>query len=189
MSNIQNDKYMEDQQEYDSTPGALYKVETQLSEDKSSQTSKNMPPVKASSTSKNDSVVKNVWLLIGVANKLLLENEPTNISVDPYTKYSGYQPQYIVDAMNSAFGIDGWGFTEDRNEFVKDDKGVPLMALAQVTVWIGDKSICRQAYGQGRVTRSDYGDAKKSAQTDALKKALSYFSIGNRAFLGLLNKQ
>ena len=28
----------------------------------------------------------------------------------------------------------------------------------------------------------------KSAQTDAIKKALSYFSVGNRAYLGMLGK-
>ena len=32
----------------------------------------------------------------------------------------------------------------------------------------------------------DYGDAVKSAQSDAMKKALAHFSIGKRAYQGLL---
>src|SRR6185312_17383890 len=43
-------------------------------------------------------------------------------------------------------------------------------------------------WGQNRVTRGDIGDARKGAQTDAIKKALSYFSIGNRAYQGLLGE-
>ncbi len=36
------------------------------------------------------------------------------------------------------------------------------------------------------MTRGAVGDARKGAQTDALKKGLSYFGIGNRAYHGLL---
>jgi len=64
----------------------------------------------------------------------------------------------------------------------------PSVVVCSIRVWLGDKECSRTAYGQGRVTKGDLGDAYKSAQTDAIKKALSYFSIGNRAYLGLLVK-
>jgi len=116
-------------------------------------------------------------------NKALELGEPDNISEDPYTHYTGYQPQTIIDAMNDSLGIDGWGFEDLSNEVNEES----TLALAQVKVWIGSVDNFRTAYGQGRVTRGDVGDGRKSAQTDALKKALSYFSVGNRAYLGLLD--
>lgn len=122
-------------------------------------------------------------------NSVLESGEPNNISVDPYSNYSGYAPQAVIDAINSAIGYDKWGFDDLSSELhtvdTKDGKG--LLAVAQVRVWISDRDTYRTAYGQGRVTKGDIGDGKKSAQTDALKKALSYFSIGNRAYLGLLD--
>jgi hypothetical protein len=44
------------------------------------------------------------------------------------------------------------------------------------------------AWGQARVTKGDLGDARKGAQTDAIKKVLSSFSIGNRAYKSQLVK-
>jgi len=118
-------------------------------------------------------------------NELLLKGEPDNISEDTYSgfKKSGYSPQYVVDAMNAVFGIDGWGFKDIYNKFANGE------VVAKVKVWIGDITISRTAYG-GEVKREkqNYGDCKKSAQTDALKKALSYFSVGNRAYHGKLSK-
>jgi recombination DNA repair RAD52 pathway protein len=55
-----------------------------------------------------------------------------------------------------------------------------------VKVWLKDIACMPVGWGQSRVTKGDAGDAKKGAQTDALKKALSYFSIGNRAYHGYL---
>ena len=123
-------------------------------------------------------------------NEVLKKNEPDNISVDTYSKMTGYKPQYVVDAMNQVFGFDGWGFDEISNELVdKDENGKPKLALANIRVWLrnGEKKVLATSYGQSRVTRGDYGDAKKGAQTDAIKKGLSYFSIGNRAYHGLLS--
>lgn len=133
---------------------------------------------------------KNYTKLITEVNAHLAKGEPGNISVDSYTKYTGYQPQYIIDALNHVICIDGWGFEELSNELVdKDEEGKPKMAVASVKVWLFNKDITRYAYGQSRVTRGDYGDAKKGAQTDALKKALSYFSVGARAYRGELEAE
>ncbi len=129
---------------------------------------------------------KNINELIKEVNKVLYEAEPENVTKD-YSGNTGYKPQYIVDAMNAVVGIGQWGFEEVSNELTdKGEDGKPSMAIASVKVWLSGVEFKPQAYGQGKVTRGDYGDAKKSAQTDAIKKALSYFSIGNRAYHGKL---
>lgn len=122
-------------------------------------------------------------------NKILKKGEPVNINVDPFTKYVGYKPQYVVDAMNTTFGIGNWGFEEIQTEMintVETERVLPTLATCQVKVFIKEIEFMPVGWGQSRVTRGDVGDAKKGAQTDALKKALSYFSVGNRAYHGLL---
>lgn len=120
-------------------------------------------------------------------NKILLAGEPANISVDDHggTTYTGYKPQAVLDAMNTVFWGE-WGFTKVSEEIVSGEKGG--LAVAEVSVWIKGNDFQPVAWGQNRVTRGDIGDGKKGAQTDAIKKALSYFSIGNRAYHGLLEK-
>ncbi len=123
--------------------------------------------------------------LVERVNKLLLAGEPGNISVDTYNDYIGYKPQAIVDAMNEVFW-GKWGFEEIGSELAASDKG--QLAICQVSVRLADIDFHPVGWGQNRVTKGDIGDAKKGAQTDAIKKALSYFSIGNRAYNGLLEK-
>ncbi len=118
-------------------------------------------------------------------NALLLAGEPDNISEDTYSHYTGYKPQYLIDGMNEVFGIGTWGFEELSSEIVTTKEG-GLLAIAQVKVWLKDVPFQPTGWGQARVTKGDLGDARKGAQTDAIKKALSYFSIGNRAYQGLL---
>ena len=90
--------------------------------------------------------------------------------------------------MNAVFKIGQWGFEVVSSEIVshQTEKGNSSLAIAQVKVWIKTIDFMPVGYGQSRVTKGDIGDAKKGAQTDAIKKALSYFSIGNRAYHGLL---
>lgn len=125
---------------------------------------------------------------VKAVNALLFEGEPGNISTDEHSGYTGYKPQAIIDAMNTEFW-GAWGFEELSSEIVPtgDNKG-GLLAVAQVKVWLKDVSGMPVGWGQNRVTRGDIGDARKGAQTDAIKKALSYFSIGNRAYQGLLKE-
>ena len=132
---------------------------------------------------------KTVEERVKAVNKILEEGEPGNISVDSYSGYSGYKPQYIVDAINVVFGIGGWGFEECASEIVTNqtEKGTASLAVAQVKVWLKGVAFQPVGWGQSRVTKGDIGDAKKGSQTDAIKKALSYFSIGNRAYHGLLH--
>ena len=90
---------------------------------------------------------------------------------------------------NVVFGIGGWGFEEISNTLVDKNPETqkPSLAIAHVRVWLEGIASQPAAYGQSRITRGDFGDARKGAQTDAIKKALSYFSIGNRAYHGKLN--
>lgn len=125
---------------------------------------------------------------IKAVNQVLLTGEPGNISVDGYSNRTGYKPQFLIDAMNAVFKIGQWGFEEVASEIVttQTEKGNSSLAIAQVRVWMKGIDFQPVGYGQSRVTKGDVGDAKKGAQTDAIKKALSYFSIGNRAYHGLL---
>ncbi len=125
--------------------------------------------------------------LVERVNKLLMAGEPGNITKADTNGYVGYEPQAIIDSMNEGFGIGNWGFEELSSETVDNEKGT--LAVAQVRVWLKDIDFKPFAWGQSRVTRGDTGDAKKGAQTDAIKKALAYFSIGNRAYHGLLDKK
>ena len=131
---------------------------------------------------------KTVEEKIKAVNKILLDGEPGNISVDSYSGYSGYKPQFIVDAINAVFGIGNWGFEELTAQVLtsQTEKGTASLAIAQVKVWLKGVAFQPVGWGQARVTKGDIGDAKKGSQTDAIKKALSYFSIGNRAYHGLL---
>jgi len=122
-------------------------------------------------------------------NEILAKGEPVNVSKDTYTNYTGYKPQYIIDAMNDVFDIGGWGFAEmqthTHSETVSEVRK-PILALSRVEVFIKGVEFRPQAWGQSRITRGDVGDAKKGAQTDAIKKALSYFSVGKKAYIGKL---
>jgi len=116
---------------------------------------------------------------IAKVNELLAAGEPNNISHDAYAGYTGYKPQYVVQACNEGLGYDGWGFEE------LEMKVTDTLAICHVSVWIKDVKP-KTAWGQSRITKGDIGDAMKGAQTDALKKGLAYFDIGDRAYFGLL---
>lgn len=121
-------------------------------------------------------------------NESLKSGEPGNVSVDSFSGYSGYAPQHVIDTMNKVmFGE--WGFEELETHTVvdKNSKGDETqLAVSRVQVWLKGVEFRPTAWGQSRITKGDVGDGKKGAQTDAIKKALSYFSIGNRAYHGLL---
>jgi hypothetical protein len=117
-------------------------------------------------------------------NALLEAGEPGNVSTDEHAGYTGYKPQSVIDALNEVMWGE-WGFEEISNEIIAGEKGG--IAVAQVRVQLKGVDFQPTGYGQNRVTRGDIGDARKGAQTDAIKKTLSYFSIGNRAYHGLLS--
>lgn len=122
---------------------------------------------------------------INKANEILLKGEPKNWSKD-HKGYAGYKPQAVIDAVNEA-GID-WSLelleTSERDTGKENKNGNKMVdVLTKVRVTIGDRKVDAVA---SHPILDDYGDAMKSAQTDAMKKALAHFSIGNRAYHGLL---
>lgn len=124
-----------------------------------------------------------------------LKGDACSITHDSYAGYTGYKPQWIIDSMNEFLEPGTWGYegieqkivegTSSKNESTK-------LAIAKGIVWLKIYNLDKEekwkfpCMGQSRVTKGDIGDALKGAQTDALKKGLSNFSIGSRAYLGLL---
>src|SRR5438128_2707991 len=92
---------------------------------------------------------------IKAVNKLLNDGEPRNVSVDNYSGFTGYKPQYIVDAMNAVFHIGGWGFEEVSTEIAshQTEKGTSALAICQVKVWLKGIEFTPASYGQSRVTK------------------------------------
>src|SRR5258708_39872658 len=92
---------------------------------------------------------KTVEEKIKAVNQLLHDGEPGNISIDNYSGYTGYKPQYLIDAMNAVFKIGSWGFEEVGAEIVthEAEKGNSSLAIAHVKVWL--KGIDFQALSYG----------------------------------------
>src|SRR5436305_13383339 len=90
---------------------------------------------------------------IKAVNMLLQDGEPKNISIDNYSGYTGYKPQYIIDAMNAVFKIGQWGFEEVASEIVthQSEKGNSSLAIAQVKVWLKNVEFMPVGWGQSRV--------------------------------------
>jgi hypothetical protein len=125
---------------------------------------------------------------INKANDILLKGEPNNWSKD-HKGYAGYKPQAVIDAVNEAGIV--WSLelleTSERNSGREDKNKKEIKeVLTKVRFTIGEQKIDAVA---SHPILDDYGDAMKSAQTDAMKKAMAHFSIGNRAYHGLLTSK
>ena len=125
-------------------------------------------------------------------NEILLKGEPKNISVDSTNGYLGYEIQCVLDAMNDVFGVDGWAFKASEGKIYETvAKPVRRLLVLKVSVTFYVKMTNNQwagveATGQAEIEHGNIGNAEKSATADGLKKALSYASIGNRAYHGKL---
>src|SRR5690349_19556644 len=77
------------------------------------------------------SEAKTVEEKIKAVNMVLQNGEPANVSKDTYAGFTGYKPQYIIDAMNVVFTIGGWGFEEISSEIVTNqtEKGSASIAI------------------------------------------------------------
>lgn len=120
---------------------------------------------------------------VKAVNDALKAGEPQNFSAD-HKGYTGYKPQYVIDAVNAEF-LGDWSLTVENMQIVKDKDGKQV-ALVHIRLTLCDKTI--DAIASHPNVQNDIGDAMKSAQTDAMKKAFAHFSIGNRAYYGLLKK-
>lgn len=108
------------------------------------------------------------------------------VSVQPGTNYAGYDPQAVFDAVNRVIGPHNWRYEVDAMHELGS-----MAYTAEVTLYIRDDGgeWIKKAteFGDGQSSRKNDADARKSAITDALKKAFGVgMSIGNRAYLGLL---
>lgn len=128
-----------------------------------------------------------LWEKIKEANKILKAGEPQNIQIEEHSGkvFTGYLPQAVVDAVNEAIGPESWFYEVEIVSQTASEKAYHAAVKVRVQMEIG--SVVREAFGGGTSPGSP-GDALKAATTDALKKALAAFSIGNRAYLGLLEK-
>lgn len=122
---------------------------------------------------------------INKVNSILESGEPNNWSKD-HKGYAGYKPQAVIDAVNDA-GID-WSLelleTQERDSGKTNKKGAKIVdVLTKIRLKVADRFVDAVA---SHPIIDDYGDAMKSAQTDAMKKAFAHFSIGKRAYHGLL---
>ena len=118
-------------------------------------------------------------------NKLLEEGEAHGNFTADHKGYTGYKPQYVIDAVNSEF-CGEWDMEIMKNETYPsiNKKGETVKnAFSQIRLTLNGRKIDTVA---SHPILDDVGDAFKSAQTDAMKKAFAHFSIGNRAYHGLL---
>lgn len=121
-------------------------------------------------------------------NKVLEQGEKNGNFTADHKGYTGYKPQYVLDAVNSQF-CGEWEVEIVEKETVvtkKKDNSDGLTALMTIRLTLNSKKIETMA---SHPVLDDIGDAFKSAQTDALKKAFAHFSIGNRSYHGLLGKK
>src|SRR5438045_4381222 len=106
-------------------------------------------------TTKQIAAAKTTEDKIKAVNQLLHDGEPGNISIDNYSGFTGYKPQFIIDAMNIVFKLGNWGFEEVASEIVTHQKetGNSSLAIAQVKAWIKTIDFTTVGYGQSRVTK------------------------------------
>ena len=87
--------------------------------------------------------------------------------------------QYAIERLNDVVGINGWKLT---GSFQKTEKGVLYMGSLDL-VENGEVLHSVEAIGYSE-NKKNIGDTYKSARTDALSKAASYYGLGNEMFKG-----
>lgn len=118
-------------------------------------------------------------------NKVLEQGEKNGNFTADHKGYTGYKPQYVIDAVNSQFCGEWDMEIVDKSTYpTKNKKGEEVKnAFVTIRLTLNDRKIESLA---SHPILDDVGDAFKSAQTDAMKKAFAHFSIGNRSYHGLL---
>lgn len=131
-------------------------------------------------------------------NERLWAEEPSSLSKAEKgkRKYTGYQAQFIIDAVNEILGYINWRYDLLDIRIEKPENAGQWHAEAKIKLYIiyvcpkatsdGANFLVEQEFCRGEVVGSsanpDYGSTLKGAITDALKKALSQWSIGQRAY-------
>lgn len=124
-----------------------------------------------------------LWPKIAECNARLLAAGPAAISVDSYTGYVGFDPQWTIDVVNEVIGTENWRYEEIEEGPVGADawEFKALLYLRVNGEWLTKGSQVGGARTERNVT-----DGKKAARTDFLKKAFSAWSIGAPAYRGEL---
>lgn len=118
-------------------------------------------------------------------NETLKAGEANGNFTADHKGYTGYKPQYVIDAVNSQFCGEWDMEIVDKSTYpTKNKKGEEVKnAFVTIRLTLNNRKIESLA---SHPILDDVGDAFKSAQTDAMKKAFAHFSIGNRSYHGLL---
>lgn len=121
-------------------------------------------------------------------NKVLEQGEKNGNFTADHKGYTGYKPQYVIDAVNSQFCGEWDMEIIDKSTYpTKNKKGEEVKnAFVTIRLTLNNRKIESLA---SHPILDDVGDAFKSAQTDAMKKAFAHFSIGNRSYHGLLTNK
>ena len=88
------------------------------------------------------------------------------------------QAGYITQTLNMVVGIGGWAFTRSEIQVYENNKCV------EVTLYIADKHGQVASHTAFGGSRNPGPDGLKSAVTDGLTKAASYFGLGEEVFCG-----
>lgn len=133
-----------------------------------------------------------LWKAIASANAALEAGEPGNITDPDHNDDVGYRAQALVDAMNEFVGPENWMYVAGDPEVTERPRkggGTTQVITVQVTLSVrvnGEWMAKAPRMGDGTGERG-LAAGINGAITCGLKKCLGDWSIGNRAYLGLLH--
>lgn len=86
--------------------------------------------------------------------------------------------QYVIERLNEVLGYGEWNF---RGTYERTDRGVIFHGVLRI--WVHDRWIEHESIGYS-ADKKNLGDTYKSARTDCMSKAASYFGVANSVFKG-----
>ena len=88
---------------------------------------------------------------------------------------------YIIERLNKAFGLGNWGFKV--KEWIKTP--VEVICIGDLLYSDGDKEYSiKDVVGAHRAVKDHWGDAYKSARTNAISKGASELEVGLNVYKG-----
>jgi len=137
-------------------------------------------------------------MAIAAINEELEAGEPENVSYNEYEGRAGYEGQYVIDAVNRHLGPENWRVrrTGEWTIHEKTDKGtgelIPGSVEAEFELDIRvapDEWLSKGPVIGANQVGTNLAEAKNAATRNATKKLFSLWSIGSRAYLGLLSEE
>jgi hypothetical protein len=95
-------------------------------------------------------------------------------------------PMFVVDRLNTVFGLFGWAFKTEVISFSEEPK---CSATVKGFLRIENDGKVHTIEQYGGSDNTDLGDALKGAATDALTKCASILGIGFEVYSGQLDRQ